>query len=343
MKKFNIAVVGATGNVGREILNVLAEREFPIDNIYALASRDSIGKEVSFGEKTLKISALDHFDFTKVDIVLSSAGSGVSEVFAPKAAEAGAVIIDNTSYFRMHKDVPLIVPEVNPNALKDYKKTNIIANPNCCVIPLAVALKPLDNAAKIKRIVVSTYQSVSGAGKEAMDELYGQTKNMFLYNDIIPKAFGRQIAFNLIPQIGSFGEDNYTDEEHKIAGEMKKIMGDHVRVTATCVRVPVFVGHSLSVNVEFEKSLSANEAYELLSEAEGLRVLLPEQELNFITPVEVVGDDEVYVSRIREDHSQKNTLNMWLVSDNVRKGAALNAVQIAEMLINEYFPSRALK
>jgi aspartate-semialdehyde dehydrogenase len=336
MKKYNIAVVGATGNVGREILNVLSEREFPFGEVYALASRDSIGKEVSFGEKILKVVALDHFDFKKVDIVLSSPGSLVSKQFAPKAVEAGAIVIDNTSYFRMHKDVPLIVPEVNPNALKDYKKTNIIANPNCCVIPLAVALKPLDNAAKIKRIVVSTYQSVSGAGKEAMDELYAQTKNMFLYNDIIPKAFGRQIAFNVIPRCGDFENNHYTDEEQKITNEMKKIMGEHVKVTATCVRVPVFVGHSESVNVEFEKPLSANEAYEILSEADGVKILLPEQQLNYITPVEIVGEDDVYVSRIREDHTQKNTLNMWLVSDNVRKGAALNAVQIAELLIDKY-------
>jgi aspartate-semialdehyde dehydrogenase len=336
MKKFNIAIVGATGNVGREILNVLSEREFPVDEVYALASRDSIGKEVSFGDKILKVVALDHFDFKKVDIVFSSPGSLVSKQFVPKAAEAGAIVIDNTSYFRMHKDVPLIVPEVNPNALKDYKKTNIIANPNCCAIPLAVALKPLDNAAKIKRIVVSTYQSVSGAGKEAMDELYAQTKNMFLYNDIIPKAFGRQIAFNIIPHIGDFEEDHYSDEEQKIANELQKIMGEHVKVTATCVRVPVFVGHSESVNVEFEKPLSANEAYEILSEADGVKILLPEQQLNYITPVEIVGEDDVYVSRIREDHTQKNTLNMWLVSDNVRKGAALNAVQIAELLIEEY-------
>jgi aspartate-semialdehyde dehydrogenase len=336
MKKYNIAVVGATGNVGREILNILAEREFPVDNLYALASRDSIGKEVSFGEKILKVSALDTFDFKKVHIVLSSAGSGVSEVFAPKATATGAIVIDNTSFFRMQKDIPLIVPEVNPHSIKDYKQKNIIANPNCCVIPLVTALKPLDNAAKIKRIVVSTYQSVSGAGKEAMDELYGQTKNMFLYNDIIPKAFGRQIAFNVIPQIGDFEEDNYTDEERKIVEETRKILGEHVKVTATCIRVPVFVGHSESVNVEFEKPLSANEAYEILSEADGVKILLPEQQLNFITPVEVVGEDDVYVSRIREDYSQKNTLNLWLVSDNVRKGAALNAIQIAEMLIKDY-------
>ncbi len=336
MKKYNIAVVGATGNVGREILNVLDERAFPINNIYALASRESIGKDVSFGESVLKIKALDDFDFASVDIVLSSAGSGVSEIFVPKAVAKGAIVIDNTSHFRMDKDVALIVPEVNPDELKHYSKTNIIANPNCCVIPLAVALKPLDNAAKIKRIVVSTYQSVSGAGKAAMDELYAQTKNTFLYNDIIPKDSGKRIAFNVVPKIDDLEENYYSLEEIKIANEMQKIMGSHVRVTATCVRVPVFVGHSESVNIEFEKPISPIEAYELLSEADGINVLHPEAEHSFITPIEIVGDDNVYVCRIRQDFSQPNSLNMWIVSDNIRKGAALNAVQIAELLITDY-------
>lgn len=337
MTKYNIAVVGATGNVGREILNTVAERQFPVKQIYALASEDSKAKEISFGDQVIKVGALNEFNFEGIDIVLSSPGSAVSSKFAPIAASKGAVVIDNTSFFRMDPDVPLIVPEVNPGALQDFKKKNIIANPNCCAIPLVVALKPLSNAVKIKRIVTSTYQSVSGAGKKGMDELYEQTKAKFMFSDTEPRAFDRQIAFNLIPAIDKFEEDDNTAEERKIIQETQKIMGYDVAVSATCVRVPVFVGHSQSVNIEFEDNISLEEIEELLSEAEGVRFINSDSDYKYATPVEMAGEDEVAVSRLRIDKSNPNSFNMWIVADNLRKGAALNAVQIAELLVEKKY------
>ncbi len=332
---YKIAVVGATGNVGREMLKILAERQFPHREVVALASKNSKGKEVSFGEdEILTVQALDDFDFSDVDIVLSSAGSSISKIFAPKAAAAGAVVIDNTSQFRMEKDVPLVVPEVNAAALKDFRKTNIIANPNCSTIQMVVALKPLHDAATIKRVVVSTYQSVSGAGKEGMDELYDQTKGIYM-NDPKPAVkFSKRIAFNVIPHIDVFMDDGNTKEEWKMMEETRKIMGANIAVSATCVRVPVFVGHSESVNIEFEKPLSAKEARDILSKAKGVRVVDEHKNGGYTTPAECSGDDDVFVSRIREDKTVKHGLNLWIVSDNLRKGAALNAVQIAETLVN---------
>lgn len=331
-KQANVAVVGATGNVGREILNILAERKFPIGNIYALASQRSVGKEISFGmERILKAENLDGFDFSKVDIVLSSAGSSVSQQFVPIATKAGAVVIDNTSFYRMDKDVPLVVTEVNPEAIAEYKKKGVIANPNCAVMQLAVALKPLHDRVAIKRVVLSTYQSVSGAGKAAMDELYEQTKAKLTFQKPKIKKLSKEIAFNLIPQIDSFMDNGYTKEEWKITEEIKKIMDPSIQLTATCVRVPVFVGHSEAVNVEFEGKISASEAKSILTKAEG--VVLESKNDQYTTPLDIVKTDKVYVSRIRDDLSQANTLNMWVVADNLRKGAALNAVQIAELLI----------
>ncbi len=335
---YKIAVVGATGNVGREILQILSERNFPVREVVALASHNSRGKEVSFGEtKILKTAVLEEYDFKGTDIALFSPGASVSKIYAPIAAAAGCVVIDNTSHFRMMEDIPLIVPEVNPEALKDYTKRNIIANPNCSTIQMVTALKPLHDHAKIKRIVVATYQSVSGAGKEAMSELYDQTKAIYVNDFREPKKFSKRIAFNVIPQIDIFMEDGSTKEEWKMVMETKKIMGDDsIEVTATCVRVPVFVGHSEAVNVEFESEISADEAREILAEAEGV-VLLDRPATNeYATPVECVGEDGTYVSRIRKDPTVKHGLNLWVVSDNLRKGAALNAVQIAELLISEY-------
>jgi aspartate-semialdehyde dehydrogenase len=324
-KKYNVAVVGATGNVGRETLNILSERNFPIDQIYALASRDSIGKEISFGDqRVLKTQGLDDFDFSKIDIVFSSAGSAVSRQFVDKALASGAVVIDKTSAFRMDDDVPLIIPEVNGSKIA---KAKLIANPNCVVIPICMALKPLDNAMRIKRVVVSTYQSTSGAGRAAMDELHDQTKGKYLYQESEGAIFERQIAFNLIPKIGDFEADGYSDEETKIAQEVAKIMGDHVKLTATCVRVPVFLGHAISINVEFDGEMTAQEAQEILAESDGVTIQ------DYLTPVEVAGEDSVFISRIRDDHTQQNTINMWVVCDNLRKGAALNSVQIAEELL----------
>jgi aspartate-semialdehyde dehydrogenase len=332
-KKYNIAIVGATGVVGRETLHILAERNFPIDQIYAIASSNSAGQKVSFGEdKVLNVEPLDNFDFRKVDIVFSSAGAHISRKFVHKAIEAGAIVIDKTALFRMDEDVSLIVPEVN-GALIHKRKSNIIANPNCVAIPIAVALKPLDNASRIKRIVASTYQSTSGAGREGMDELHDQTKSKFLHQQLSPSFFQRQIAFNLLPKIGDFEDDNYTEEEQNISEELAKIMGDHVKTTVTAVRVPLFVGHSVSLNIEFENTMDAQEATELLSEADGVSVISTDGEMKFITPVEVVGEDSVFAARIRDDKTQPNTINMWVTTDNLRKGAALNAVQIAEELI----------
>jgi aspartate-semialdehyde dehydrogenase len=333
-KKFNIAVVGATGNVGRKVISILAEREFPVDNLYALASNASKGKKISFGEDAvLTVESLDNFDFKKANIVFSCVSSDIVKTFYKKAIAAGCSIIDKSSLFRMDEDVPLIVPEVNEHLLINNANNNrIVASPNCCVIPLVTVLSPLHSAAKIKRIVVSTYQSVSGAGKEFMDELYNQTKSSFMPDKSAPAKFEKQIAFNIIPKIDKFLEDGSTGEEQKIIEETKKILGANIGVSATCVRVPVFIGHSLSVNVEFEGKLSQSEAIEILEESEGIAVVSDDSELKYITPVEAAGEDLVYVSRIREDKSRPNCLNLWIVSDNLRKGAATNAVQIAELI-----------
>lgn len=335
---YKVAIVGATGNVGREMLNVLAARNFPVSEVYAIASNKSAGQQVSFGEDhVLKVQSLDKFNFKGVDIVLASAGSKVSKEFVPEAAKKGAVIIDNSSFFRMDKDVPLVVPEVNPEDIKLYKKKNIIANPNCSTIQMVVALKPLHDIAHIKRVVVATYQSVSGAGKEAMDELFNQTRA--LYGNAVPKreAFAKQISFNVIPQIDVFMDDGATKEEWKMRVETKKILDPDIEVSATCVRVPVFVGHSEAINIEFKKPLTVAAAKKALQKAEGVIVVdTPDLESGFITPAEIAGDDPVYVSRIRKDQTVKNGLSLWVVADNLRKGAATNAVQIAEVLIQKY-------
>jgi aspartate-semialdehyde dehydrogenase len=331
---YKVAVVGATGNVGREMLDILVERDFPADEVVAIASRRSQGTECSFGDKTLKVKALDHYDFSDIDICLMSAGGAVSKEWSPKIAAAGAVVIDNSSAWRMDPDVPLIVPEVNADAIKGFVKKNIIANPNCSTAQLVVALKPLHDAAKIKRVVVATYQSVSGAGKEAMDELFSQTKAIFTVNEVEGKKFPKRIAFNVIPQIDVFMDDGYTKEEWKMMMETKKILDPKIKLTATCVRVPVFVGHSEAVNIEFENPISADEAREILRKAPGCLVIDKREPGGYVTPYECVGEDATYISRIREDGTVENGLEMWVVSDNLRKGAALNAVQIAEVLIN---------
>ena len=330
---YRIAVVGATGNVGREMLNILAEREFPADEIAALASRRSLGTEVSFGDRTLKTQDLDAFDFSGWDMALFAIGSDATKTYAPRAAKAGCVVIDNSSLYRMDPDVPLIVPEVNADAVESYAKKNIIANPNCSTAQMVVALKPLHDRAKIKRVVVSTYQSVSGAGKEGMDELWDQTKAV--YNpteEIAPKKFQKQIAFNVIPHIDVFMEDGSTKEEWKMVAETKKIVDPSIKVTATCVRVPVFVGHSEAVNLEFEDHLDEDEARDILRQSPGIMVIDKREDGGYVTPVECVGDFATFVSRIRQDPTIDNGLNIWVVSDNLRKGAALNAVQIAELL-----------
>ena len=337
MRKYKVAVVGATGAVGREMLQVLAEREFPVSEVFALASGRSAGGQVSFGEdQVLTILDLAKFDFKGIDICLSSAGAKISEEFVPRAAKAGCVVIDNTSFFRMDPDVPLVVPEVNPEAIAGYTKRNIISNPNCSTIQMLVALKPLHDLATIKRIVVSTYQAVSGAGKEAMDELFVQTRAVFVNDEIKKEVFRKQIAFNVIPQIDLFMEDGMTKEEWKMVAETKKILDPKVKVAATCVRVPVFIGHSEAVNVEFENPISAAEARAALKKAKGVTVIDHQHEDGFVTPVECAGEDNVFVSRIREDISVENGLNLWVVADNLRKGAALNAVQIAEVLVKNY-------
>ena len=333
MRKYNVAVIGATGSVGRELLNSLNQRRFPVNQIFAVASLDSVGKSVSFGESTIKVSSITDLNFSDIDFAFFCAGSKVSKQYVKIAASKGCTVIDKSSFFRLEDDVPLIVPEANISALKNFKPGGIIASPNCCAIPLAVALKPLDNAAKIKRVVVSTYQSVSGAGKEAMDELYLQTKAKFIFENIPPKVFPMQIAFNLIPHIGEFQENGITDEEYKIEHELKKIIGRDIKVSVTCVRVPVFVSHSMSINVEFENKINALEAEEILSELDGIVTYSCNNEIKYATPVDVVEEDGVYISRIRDDNSCKNTINMWITTDNLRKGAALNAVQIAEELI----------
>ena len=332
---YKIAVVGATGNVGHEMLKILDERNFPADDVIALASSRSVGKEVSYGDQDLKVQDLATFDFKGVDIVLSSPGGKVSAEYSPKAASAGATVIDNTSYWRMDPDVPLIVPEVNPSAINEVKK-GIIANPNCSTIQMVVALKPLHDAANIKRVVVSTYQSTSGSGKDAMDELFNQTKGIYANQTPTPSVYPKQIAFNAIPQIDTFMDDGMTKEEWKMVVETKKILDPAIKVCASCVRIPVFVGHSEMINVELEKELTAIQAKELFREAEGITLVdLEQEDLEFVTPAEVQGEDDVFVSRVREDISVENGLNFWCVSDNLRKGAALNTVQIAELLVNK--------
>ncbi|MBV2359693.1 aspartate-semialdehyde dehydrogenase [Thalassococcus sp. CAU 1522] len=330
---YRIVVAGATGNVGREMLNILAEREFPVDEIAALASRRSLGSEVSFGDKTLKTQDLDTFDFTGWDIALFAVGSEATKKYAPKAANAGCVVIDNSSLYRYDPDVPLVVPEVNADAVLGYQKRNIIANPNCSTAQMVVALKPLHDRARIKRVVVSTYQSVSGAGKEGMDELWDQTKAVYNpTDDVKPKKFQKQIAFNVIPHIDVFMEDGSTKEEWKMVAETKKILDPAIKLTATCVRVPVFVGHSESINIEFEDFLDEDEARDILREAPGIMVIDKRENGGYVTPIECVGDYATFISRIRQDSTVENGLNLWCVSDNLRKGAALNAVQIAEVL-----------
>ena len=329
---YRVAVVGATGNVGREMLAILEELKFPVDEIFAVASRKSIGVEVSFGEKIIKCQDLEQFDFSKVDIVLMSAGGSVSREWSPRIGKAGPVVIDNSSAWRMDPDVPLVVPEVNPDAVAGFRKKNIIANPNCSTIQLVMALKPLHDLARIKRAVVSTYQSVSGAGKEGMDELWTQTKSVFVLGPSEPKKFPKQIAFNVIPFIGTFQDDGYTDEEAKMWNETHKMVDPSIKLTVTCVRVPVMVGHSECVNLEFERPLDADEAREVLREAPGIMVVDKHDDTGYVTPKEVQGEFEVYVSRIRKDPTVANGLNLWVVGDNLRKGAALNAVQIAELL-----------
>jgi aspartate-semialdehyde dehydrogenase len=338
---FRVAVVGATGNVGREILTTLAEREFPADDVVALASSRSIGREVSFGEDDiLKVQGLDTFDFRGIDIVLSSPGAKVSDVFAPLAAKAGAVVIDNTSRFRMEPDVPLVVPEVNPQAVAQCTKRGIIANPNCSTIQMVVALKPLHDLARIKRVVVATYQSVSGAGRASMDELFNQTRAIYVNDPMKPEHFTKQIAFNAIPHIDTFMDDGSTKEEWKMAVETRKILDRDIAVTATCVRIPVFIGHGEAINIEFEAPLSEEKARAALRRAPGVTVVDHRADEGYVTPTEAAGEDPVYVSRIRRDPTVPHGLSLWVVADNLRKGAALNAVQIAEILVKDHWGGR---
>lgn len=329
---YKVAVVGATGNVGREMLNILEELDFPVDKMHAVASRKSKGVEVSWGDRTIKCEDIELFDFSSVDLVLMSAGGDASRLWSEKIGKAGPIVIDNSSAFRMDPDVPLIVPEVNPDAIKLATRKNIIANPNCSTLQLVVALKPLHDAAKITRAVVSTYQSVSGAGKAGMDELWNQTKAIYGLGDATPKLFPKQIAFNVIPFIGSFRDDGFTDEEAKMWNEVHKIMDPAIKLTVTCVRVPVFVGHSESVNLEFDRPISPDEARAILREAPGVMVIDKQEHDGYITPVDAAGEHAVYVSRIRKDTTVEHGLSLWVVSDNLRKGAALNAVQIAQLL-----------
>ena len=334
---YRVAVVGATGAVGREMLSTLAERAFPADDVVALASERSVGSSVSFGEDhTLKVLDLARYDFKGRQIVLSSPGAKVSAEYSPRAAKAGAVVIDNTSYFRMDPDVPLVVPEVNAAAIAGYTKRNIIANPNCSTIQMVVALKPLHDLARIKRVVVATYQSTSGAGKAGMDELFEQTRGIYVNEKLAPKKFTKQIAFNVIPHIDVFMEDGSTKEEWKMVAETKKILDPAIKVSATCVRVPVFIGHSEAVNIEFEKPIGEDQARAALKAQPGIVVVDHRADEGYVTPAECAGEDAVYVSRIRTDPTVENGLSMWVVSDNLRKGAALNAVQIAERLVKDY-------
>ncbi len=334
---YKVAVVGATGNVGRELLNTLWERQFPADEVIALASSRSAGSKVSFGEdEELKVQNLASYDFKGIDIVLSSPGAKVSAEHSPRAAKAGAVVIDNTSHFRMDPDVPLVVPEVNRDAIAAYTRRNIIANPNCSTIQMVVALKPLHDLAGITRVVVATYQSTSGSGRDAMDELFNQTKAIYVNDPVVKENFTKQIAFNVIPHCDVFMEDGATKEEWKMMVETKKILDPAIKLTATCVRVPVFIGHGEAINLEFEASISVEEARAALREAPGVTVIDHRADEGYVTPVEAAGDDAVFVSRLREDPTVENGLSLWVVSDNLRKGAALNAVQIAEALIEDY-------
>jgi aspartate-semialdehyde dehydrogenase len=336
-----VAVVGATGNVGHEMMNILHERKFPVDEVYALASERSVGKEVSFGDDDVKVQDLAKFDFKGVDIVLSSPGAKVSAEYSPIAAKAGAVVIDNTSHFRMDEDVPLVVPEVNPHDIAWHTKKGIIANPNCSTIQMVVALKPLSDLAKIKRVVVSTYQSVSGGGKPAMDELFQQTRHFYMNDSVKSEVFPKQISFNVIPQIDKFMDDDMTKEEWKMVVETNKIMGANINVCANCVRVPVFIGHSEMINVEFEGEVSPKDAMKAWKKAPGITVIDLDSDMGYVTPAEIAGEDDVFVSRIRKDSSIEHGLNFWCVSDNLRKGAALNAVQIAEVLTRNYMKAAA--
>ncbi|MCZ6454981.1 MAG: aspartate-semialdehyde dehydrogenase [Alphaproteobacteria bacterium] len=334
---YKVAVVGATGNVGREMLQTLYERDFPADEVVALASERSVGRKVSFGERTpLSVLSLAEYDFTGTDIALFSPGSAVSAKFVPKAAAAGCIVIDNTSQFRMDPDVPLVVPEVNADAIAGYTKRNIIANPNCSTIQMVVALKPLHDAFGIKRVVVATYQSTSGSGKDAMDELFNQTRSVYVNDPIEKKIFTKQIAFNVIPHIDAFMDDGSTKEEWKMVVETKKILDPKIKLTATCVRVPVFIGHAEAINMEFEREVSTKDARAVLKGAEGVSLIDHRTDEGYVTPVEAAGEDMVYVSRVREDPTIDNGLNIWVVSDNLRKGAALNTVQIAELLDRQY-------
>ncbi len=338
--KYNIAIVGATGNVGREILQILKQRNFPSDNIYLLASSRSKGKKIEFKEQEIVVEDLADFDFSKVKIALFSPGSSVSAEYAPKAAKKGCIVIDNTSHFRMDDGVPLIVPEVNAHILQDYfddkNRSNIIANPNCSTIQMVVALKPIHDVAIINRVVVSTYQSVSGSGKEGMDELWEQTKNIYANKNVEKKQFTKQIAFNIIPHIGSFLENGNTEEEQKMINETKKILDPNIRISATCVRVPIFISHAESINLELDSPMSDEKAKELLKKFKNISVIDHRKNEGYVTPVEVAGEDKVYISRIRQDNTVDNGLNLWVVSDNLRKGAALNTVQIAEEIVQKY-------
>jgi aspartate-semialdehyde dehydrogenase len=340
---YRIVVVGATGNVGREMLNILAEREFPADEVAAVASSRSTGDIIDFGDsgKELKVANIEHFDWSGWDMALFAAGSEAAKAYAPKAAAAGCTVIDNSSYYRMDPDVPLIVPEVNAHAIDGYRARNIIANPNCSTAQMVVALKPLHDFATIKRVVVSTYQSVSGAGKQGMDELFEQSRNIFVGDSSEPVKFTKQIAFNVIPHIDAFLDDGSTKEEWKMVVETKKILDPKIKVTATCVRVPVFVGHSESINIEFENEISAADAQRILREAPGVMLVDKREDGGYVTPVECVGEYATYISRVREDPTVENGLSLWCVSDNLRKGAALNAVQIAELLGRKHLKKAA--
>jgi len=339
-QKYNIAVVGATGAVGTEIVQILEQRDFPVENLYLLASSNSKGKKINFNDKEVIVEDLAEFDFSGVHIGLFSPGGKISSEYAPKAARSGCLVIDNTSHFRMHKNIPLIVPEVNANALDEFfdneNRINIISNPNCSTIQMVVALKPLHEKAIINRVVVSTYQAVSGAGKTGMDELYKQTQNIYNNKELIKQKFTKQIAFNVIPHIGSFLENGNTEEEQKMIDETKKILDEGIKVSATCVRAAVLIGHSEAINIEFDSPIDEKEASQILSSSNGISVIDHRKDEGYVTPVEIAGEDKVYVSRIRDDNTVDNGISMWVVSDNLRKGAALNAVQIAELVISKY-------
>ena len=339
-QKYNVAVAGATGAVGSEIIQILEQRNFPIDNLYLLASSKSKGKKLEFKEKEIIVDDLAEFDFSKAHIGLFSPGGKISAEYAPKAAKAGCIVIDNTSHFRMQKNIPLIVPEVNSNTLEEFfqdeERTNIISNPNCSTIQMVVALKPLHEKSIINRIVVSTYQAVSGAGKTGMDELFNQTQSVYANQELKKEKFTKQIAFNAIPHIGAFLENGNTEEEQKMIDETKKILDEGIKVSATCVRTAVFIGHSEAINIEFDSPMDSKEAHDILSNSDGISVIDHRKDEGYVTPVEIAGEDKVYISRIRNDDSIDNGLSLWVVSDNLRKGAALNAVQIAETIIKDY-------